>query len=279
MRERDARGRASWELGTKEGRPQKSSQPAKIPTIRRLLIQGGEVHVSDSIRKLELDGSLTASDIKLDARTSFPKPFDLARYSVKCEVSGNDLADVYHLTGLALPNTAPYRLSADVEHRGTLFRMDDLKGKLGSSDIEGMVEIETGRKRPKFTAKLRSDTLNMVDLAPTLGQPAAPANTLAPASTSSPPDTSPSQGAPAAPASPRAHATRAAQPNSLTPPVTPAVQRLFPDADLQVNRVRGMDADVNYQARSVMAPKMPIPNRPSTWASTMSTSASSRAQN
>jgi AsmA family protein len=300
--ERDAQGRASWELGTKEGRPQKSSQPAKIPTIRRLLIQGGKVHVSDSIRKLKLDGSLnasdvsgnesggfdlrctgslnakpfradlhggplinldpdhpyeltahlTASDIKLDARTSFPKPFDLARYSVKFEVSGNDLADVYYLTGLALPNTPPYRLSADVGHRGTLFRMDDLKGKLGSSDIEGMVEIETGRKRPKFTAQLRSDTLNMVDLAPTLGQPAAAANTLAPANTSSPPDTSPPpQGLPAAPTSTRKHAARAAQ-------TTPAAQRLFPDADLQVNRVRGMDADVNYQARSVMAPKMPM---------------------
>jgi uncharacterized protein involved in outer membrane biogenesis len=313
--ERDAQGRASWQLGTKEGRPQKSSQPAKIPTIRRLLIQGGKVHVSDSMRKLKLDGSLnasdvsgnerggfdlkctgslnakpfradlhggplinldpdhpyeltahlTASDIKLDARTSFPKPFDLARYSVKFEVSGNDLADVYYLTGLALPNTPPYRLSADVEHRGTLFRMDDLKGKLGSSDIEGMVEIETGRKRPKFTAKLRSDTLNMVDLAPTLGQPAAPANTLAPANTTSPPDTSPApQGSPAAPAPPRKHAVRtaqatpAAQPDSATPAATPAVQRLFPDADLQVNRVRGMDADVNYQARSVMAPKMPM---------------------
>jgi hypothetical protein len=292
--ERDAQERASWELGTQEGRPQKSSQPAKIPTIRRLLIQGGKIHVSDSVRKLKLDGSLnaadtagsesggfelkctgslnakpfradlhggplinldpdhpyemtahlTASDIKLDARTSFPKPFDLARYSVKFEVSGNDLADVYYLTGLALPNTPPYRLAADVEHRGTLFRMDDLKGKLGSSDLEGMVEIETGRKRPKFTAKLRSDTLNMVDLAPTLGQPAAPANTLAPANASPSP-----QGSPAAQASPGAHAARAAQ---------PAAQRLFPDADLQVNRVRAMDADVTYQARSVMAPKLPM---------------------
>jgi uncharacterized protein involved in outer membrane biogenesis len=293
--ERDAEGRASWEFGTQEGRPQKSSQPAKIPTIRRLLIQGGEVHVSDSIRKLKLDGSLNAadvagkesggfelkctgslnakpfraelhggplinldpdhpyeltahlaaSDIKLDARTSFPKPFDLARYSVRFEVSGNDLADVYYLTGLALPNTPPYRLSADVEHRGTLFRMDDLKGKLGSSDIEGMVEIETDRKRPKFTAKIRSDTLNIVDLAPTLGHPAAPANTL---SAQTPP-------------APAKLAHRGAAPSAApatAQPVAAASQWLFPDADLQVNRVRGMDADVTYQAHSVAAPKMPM---------------------
>jgi uncharacterized protein involved in outer membrane biogenesis len=275
--ERDAKGRASWELGTQEGRPQKSAQPAKIPTIRRLLIESGKIRVSDAVRKLKLEGTLnasdvagrenagfelkcagslndkpfradlhggplinldpdhpyqltahlTAADIKVDARTSFPRPFDLGQYSVKFEVSGNDLADVFYLTGLALPNTPPYRLSADVEHRGTLFRMDNLKGKLGSSDIEGMVEIETGRTRPKFTAKVRSDTLDIVDLAPTLGQPATPANPLS------------------------AQATR-----PRTQP--PTSQWLFPDADLQVNRVRGMDADVTYQARSVVAPKMPM---------------------
>jgi uncharacterized protein involved in outer membrane biogenesis len=278
--ERDAKGRASWEFGTEEGRPQKSSQPAKIPAIRRLAIESGTIRVSDAIRKLKLDGTLNASevsgqesggfelkckgslnakpfradlhggplinldpghpyqltahlsaaDIKVDARTSFPKPFDMAQYNVKFEVSGNDLADVFYLTGLALPNTPPYRLSADVEHRGTLFRMDNLKGKLGSSDIEGAVEIETGRTRPKFIAKVRSDTLNIVDLAPTLGQPAAPANTLS------------AQTPPAA--------------AKQVPP--PTAQRLFPDADLQVNRVRGMDADVTYQARSVAAPKMPM---------------------
>ena len=276
--ERDAKGRASWEFGTEEGRPQKSSQPAKIPTIRRLAIESGTIRVSDAIRKLKLDGTLnasevsgqesggfelrckgslnakpfradlqggplinldpehpyqltahlTAADIKVDARTSFPKPFDMAQYNVKFEVSGKDLADVFYLTGLALPNTPPYRLSADVEHRGTLFRMDNLKGKLGSSDIEGAVEIETGRTRPKFIAKVRSDTLNIVDLAPTLGQPAAPANTL---SAQTPPA-----------------AAKQAQ----------TAQQLFPDADLQVNRVRGMDADVTYQARSVAAPKMPM---------------------
>jgi len=290
--ERDAKGRASWELGTEEGKPQKSSKPVKIPTIRSLLIESGTVRVSDGVRKLKLEGTLNASDtagqdngfelkltgslndkpfraelhggplinldpehpyqltahiaaadIKVDARTSFPKPFDLAEYSMKFEVSGNDLADVFYLTGLALPNTPPYRLSADVEHRGTLFRMDNLKGRLGSSDIEGTVEIETGRTRPKFIAKVRSDTLNIVDLAPTLGHPAAPANTL---SAQTPP-------------APTKHTRHGAPPTAApAPPAAPPSQWLFPDADLQVNRVRGMDADVTYQAHSVVAPKMPM---------------------
>jgi uncharacterized protein involved in outer membrane biogenesis len=296
--ERDASGRASWELGTEEGKPRTSSRPAKIPTIRRLVIESGRVQVSDGIRKLKLDGTLNASDvsgqesggfelmctgslndkpfradlrggplinldpehpyemtahlaaadIKVDARTSFPKPFDLAQYAVKFDVSGNDLADVFYLTGLALPNTPPYRLSADVEHRGTLFRMDDFRGKLGSSDIEGNVEIDTGGRRPKFTAKLRSATLGIVDLAPTLGHPAAPANTL---SVQTPPATGKQAHRGAAPT--------ATQPTTPpTEPPAPTSQWLFPDADLQVNRVRGMDADVAYEADAVVAPKMPM---------------------
>ncbi len=294
--ERDSKGRASWELGTQEGKPPKSSQPPKIPTIRRLLIEDGKVRVSDSIRKLILSGSLnatdekgdaragfqlrlsgslnkkpfkadlhggplinldpdhpyelvahvTASDIVLDARTTFPKPFDMGRYRFKFEISGNDLADVYYLSGLALPNTPPYRLSADVDHHGTLFHMDDLKGKLGSSDIEGQVEIETAHSRPNFVAKLRSNTLNLIDVAPSLGQPAAPANTLAP---QAPPDVNAAKSA----------KRRGAEPATPAAARNPAdSQYLLPDADLQVDRVRGMDADVTYQAKAVNAPKMPM---------------------
>ncbi len=295
--ERDASGRASWEFGSEEGKPKKASdRPAKIPTIRRLSIENGEVHVEDRIRKLVLSGSLQASDqaggskgggfelngtgsinskpfkarlhgdplvnldpeqryeleahlaaadIAADAEVSFPKPFDLAAYQVKFVVSGSDLADVYFLTGLALPNTPPYRLAADMRHAGTVFSMKDLQGRLGSSDIEGEVTIETAGERPKFTAKLHSNTLNMVDVAPALGHPESAPNTLA---QNSPPA--------AAGAAPAERLKRRGTPPSKAAPAEAAL--LLPDADLQVNRVRGMDADVTYHAGSVSAAKMPM---------------------
>ena len=106
------------------------------------------------------------------------KPFDLSAVDVKFIVSGDDLADVFYLTGLALPNTPKYRLAATVQVRGTKFRMQDLKGSLGSSDLEGQVEVQTAGARPKLTAKLSSATLNMADLAPTLGTPAPRTDSL-----------------------------------------------------------------------------------------------------
>ena len=292
--ERDAKGRASWELGTKAGTPNHNTEPAKLPTVRRLTIEGGKLHVMDQIRKLTFSGTLsaaeqegkddpsafkvrssgtlnakpfrldanggplldlepdkpysfaahlTASDINLETQVTVRKPFDLGALDVKFVVSGNDLADVFYLTGLALPNTPKYRLAATLQVDGTRFTIDDLSGRLGSSDIAGQVAIETAGLRPKLTAKLSSKTLNIADLAPTLGEQAAKPTSLAAANSAAgkPAPGTPPQGTPApSDAAPRNDG------------------RLLPDADLQVNRVRGMDADVSYKAAAVIAPKVPM---------------------
>jgi uncharacterized protein involved in outer membrane biogenesis len=283
--ERDSNGRASWELGSKMGTPGGNRQPSKIPTIRRLLIQDGELHVVDKIRKLRFGGSIvaveqaersdssafkvrakgtlndkafelgadggpllnvtpdkpyefslqvTAADINLATKVTVPKPFDLSSLEVKFVVSGHDLADVYYLTGLTLPNTPAYRLAASVHVSGTTYRVDDLTGKVGSSDLAGSVVVESDRARPKLTARLTSRNLKMGDLVPALGQPVSDVQSLS----SSRSDSSGVQ---------PLHAGRERD-------------MLLPDADLQVNRVRGMDADVTYSAAAVSMPKIPMKN-------------------
>jgi len=294
--ERDSKGRASWELGTRSGAPNHDTKPAKLPAVRRLFIEDGKLHVVDQIRKLTFSGSLvaaeragkqdasafkircsgslnarpfrldadggpllalepdkpyafsariSASDINLESHVTVPRPFDLSALDIKFLVTGEDLADVYYLTGLALPNTPKYRLSAVVHVAGTTFTIDDLKGRLGSSDLAGHGQVQTAGARPKLTADLSSITLNIADLAPTLGEPAH--------KTSSP-ENDAAHGQP-----PAAKARKAAAAQPETAPVSAAQNaRLLPDADLQINRVRGMDADVTYKAGAVRAPKVPM---------------------
>jgi uncharacterized protein involved in outer membrane biogenesis len=293
--ERDSKSRASWELGNTAGTPNHNTQPSKLPTVRRLLIDNGKLHVVDQIRKLRFSGSLvaseqsakqdaaalqvrakgslnekpftldanggplldlapdkpysfsahlTASDISLETHVTVPKPFDLGALDVKFVISGNDLADVYYLTGLALPNTPKYRLAASLQVAGTKYRIDDLKGRLGASDLTGKVEVEAGGERPKLTANLASVTLNMADLAPTLGRPADGANASAAPS--------------AAKAKPGAARNAKGDDRPQGDERPKGDERLLPDADLQVNRVRGMDADVTYKSDAVTAPKLPM---------------------
>ncbi len=289
--ERGADGRASWALGSATGTPPQSKRPPHLPLIRRLTIDDGHLRVADAVRKLQFSGSIVAGErssnagatetsgleihchgslngksflleahgdplqdiepnrpyrfethvstaaIDLVSHVTVPKPFALSDLDIAFVVSGDDLANLYYLTGLALPNTPRYRLSAMVHVHGTEYVAENLQGRLGSSDLFGDAKLQTAGARPKLSAHLASKTLDIADLAPTLGHPIS-------AEVPNPP-TAPSSGAPPEPASPPGSAESADAP-----------LRLLPDADLQVNRVRGMDADVHYRAAAVAAPKL-----------------------
>src|SRR6202789_3909280 len=88
-------------------------------------------------------------------------------------VSGRDLADVYYLTGLTLPNTPPYSLAVQLQVQGTQISLSRLSGTLGNSDVRGTMQIQMAT-RPKMSADLASRSLDMAALAPAFG--AAPRN-------------------------------------------------------------------------------------------------------
>jgi uncharacterized protein involved in outer membrane biogenesis len=267
--QRDSSGRSNWDFSRSgDAKPNPSaSAPLHLPVIQELKLTNGTLTAVDRVRKLTFNGqvsvqetantadnhalklrgsgtlnakpfrlvldgepligvdpskpygfetTVTAADIKLNARASIAHPFDLAKLQANFHVSGSDLADVYYLTGLALPNTPPYDVAGTLVRDNLRFSIDDFQGKLGSSDIAGKIAVDTGRARPKLEATLVSKQLNLADLAAPLGSQA----TAAPAAT----------------------------PPSL----------LLPDADLQVQRVRAMDADVHFDAAAITAAKMPM---------------------
>jgi AsmA family protein len=279
--ERDASGRANWDPPStgKRKTNQGSSAPLHLPVIQELSLTNGSLTARDLVRKLTFDGqvaveetqntadnhalrvrgtgtlngkpfslhlngepligvqpskpygfdaTVTAADIKLTTHATIAHPFDLAALQAVFHLSGSDLADVFYLTGLALPNTPAYDVSGTLVRDNLEFRIDDFQGKLGSSDVAGKLSIDTAPARPKLNATLLSKQLNLADLAAPLGTQATPArksNTI-------------SHSAPA--------------------PAEPPSTLLLPDADLQVQRVRGMDADVQFDAASVMTSQIPM---------------------
>jgi AsmA family protein len=291
--ERDSQRRASWNLQSAVGAPKGNSGAAKIPTIRRLLIQDGKLQVVDQIRKLRFGGSLvadeesgkddssafkvqakgtlnakpfslnanggpllnlapekpysfamqvTVADIKLETHVTIVKPFDLRVLDATFVVSGKDLADLYYLSGLALPNSPSYRLAGSVHVADTTIRADNLKGRVGSSDVEGNALLETSGARPKLKGQFTSHLLNLIDLAPSLGQPAEAADTLS------------GTRVPTNNKFPQTSQDGLERP--LREPGSKSVDWVLPDADLQVERVRGMDANVTYEAAAVRSPKL-----------------------
>ncbi len=173
------------------------------------------------------DMTVRAGATRLTANGRVIHPFDLGQLEGRVTVSGRNLADLYYLTGLTLPNTPSYNVAADVRRDDMVYRVNAIKGRIGGSDINGVMTVDTRNGgRPYLTADLNSRSLDFHDLGAVFG--ATDAN---------------------APEGPELSAA----------PRPTAGRRLLPDAPLDVARIRGMDAKVRYRALSVKAvPNMPL---------------------
>lgn len=272
--QRDAEGRATWDFS----KPGEASDPVDLPAIRRFIIEGGQLEVVDAQRGLRFSGGVEASEVRggdagfaltgdgnlngevfrlrvkggplinvnpdepypfdadiragatrVTAKGALPEPFDLGRFGLDLTAEGPDLARLYGLTGLALPNTPPYRLSGRLVREGKIYRLDDLGGRLGDSDLSGRLRVDVTQARPFLSADLRSRRLDLDDLATLFG------------------------GAPSTGSGETASAAQEEMAQQLR-----AQQRLFPDATLDVQRIRSMDAELTYRADAIEAPNLPL---------------------
>jgi uncharacterized protein involved in outer membrane biogenesis len=197
-------------------------------------IAGGPLVNLQPDQPYPFDLSIEAGDIRVSANGKVKKPFDLGQVSLTVSASGGDLADLYHLTHLAMPNTPPFRLSANIERNVSKIHVAQLQGQVGQSDLNGDLQIDISRKKPVITGHLDSKQLRLADLAAPLGGKPKTAGTLS-AQTEKP---KPSK--------------KGAQ------EAAPANAKLFPTARLQVSRVRAMDGDVKFTAHSIEAGSLPL---------------------
>jgi uncharacterized protein involved in outer membrane biogenesis len=281
----EASGRANWtnENTAPTSATAPAAKPFNLPAIHQLSIDSGQVTLVDDLQKLRIQGTIQAHEaasdaspqalhiqahgtindeplavdvsggslLALDPQHPYPfklsikaahnevaasgevvKPFNLAQIELAASAQGPDLAQLFYLTNLALPNSPPYQLKAHISRDGQRFTVRDIQGVLGRSDIAGSIDVDVSHHRPSLTANLTSGHLYFSDLTALTGTHAAAAGSLAPG----------------------------AQAANTPPPAQAAdgTKLLFPDAHLAVNRVRAMDADVQFRATSIEAGKVPF---------------------
>jgi AsmA family protein len=276
-------GRANWTFENNAPTKARAAPPTRLPAIRDLVIDSGRITFIDELRKLKLKGTIVAREhadnkdrpfhlegsgtineepFKLDvaggallalspdhpypfllaitagenqirAEGRVLKPFDLGALDLQVSASGRDLAELYHLTQITLPNTPPYKLRAHLTRDGLQLRVRDIAGSLGQSDISGKVDIDASSKRPFVRADLISHHLLLKDFAAITGSRAGAGASL---DSAAPHEAAPEKSAPA--------------------PATP--KQLFPDARLQVTRLKAIDADVHFRATSIEAGTVPF---------------------
>lgn len=107
------------------------------------------LHLSHGATKLAAEGRFTGlSGEQLEAKVT---------------LSGANLADLYDVTRLALPETRAYTLTGQVSRDGDLYVVKGLQGKVGASDLNGDVRVDVSGAKPMLTANLHSRSLNPED--------------------------------------------------------------------------------------------------------------------
>jgi uncharacterized protein involved in outer membrane biogenesis len=185
-------------------------------------ITGGPLVNVERDQAYPFDADIRSGRTHITANGVIPRPFDLARFQMNTTARGPDLADLFPITGVALPNTPPYALRGRLSREGSLWKVEGLGGRVGDSDLSGALSVETGRDRPFLKADLQSRSLDFDDLGALFGAGA------------------------------KSGAGETASPEQIAlARQMAAQQRLLPDTPLDVRRMRAMDADVTYRAASI----------------------------
>ena len=116
-------------------------------------------------------GDVRAGGSRVVAAGALSRPFNLGAFAVDVSFSGPDLAELYDLTGLALPNTPPYRVSGDLTRAGHAWSFERFDGTVGDSDIRGTINVDASAERSYLTGDVASRQLDFDDLGPTFGLP------------------------------------------------------------------------------------------------------------
>lgn len=175
---------------------------------------------------------------RLVASGALPRPFDLDSVIGTLEITGPDMADLYYVTGLAFPNTPHYRLRGRLFRSGDLWRIADLSGAVGTTDVIGSMSVDDTSARPFLTADLVSRKADIDDIAAVFGARGPRAHVAA---------------APARAASGTVTVAQAEQPSAFAGTLS-----LLPDAPLDVTRVRRMDARVKYRVATIATGGVPM---------------------
>lgn len=141
-------------------------------------VRGGPlIHVDES-KPYDFSADLRAGPTHAVIDGHVTHPFDLGQFSATVIASGQSLSELYYLTGVTLPGTAPYHLNGTLKRDGALYSVADLAGTIGSSDMHGYLMVDVSRDTPELRGHLTSRVLDFNDLGALLrgGEKTAAAN-------------------------------------------------------------------------------------------------------
>ena len=141
---------------------------AKQP-ITAEFVGGALLSLRDASDPYPIDLKLANGPTTAAASGTVSDPLSFAGADVTLELAGPDMSLLLPLTGIAIPKTPPYRIKSKVDYGGGVVKLTDLAGKVGSSDLDGSLSVDTKPSRPVLTASLHSKIVDLKDLGGFIG--------------------------------------------------------------------------------------------------------------
>ncbi len=180
--------------------------------------------------RVGLDLVAQVADTRITLAGTLPGVTRFDGAALKVGVAGRNLQTPGKLFGIVLPATRPYALHADLERIGRDYRLTNIGGHFGDSDLAGMLRVTakaaTGDKL-RLNGVLRSRVLDILDVGPFIGYS---------------PGKLDAQGGKGA----------------IT--IEQGRPRVLPDAPLAIEQLKNFDAHVDYSAAMVRTGAVPIAN-------------------
>ena len=134
---------------------------------------GAVLALQDTTTPFPLQADVRIGDSRIALVGTLTDPLHLGALDVRLWLSGSNMAKLYPITGITLPDTPPYategHLKAELHRSGSRYSYQDFRGRVGGSDLAGNMVFVTGGKRPKLSGDVHSKLLQFADLAPLIG--------------------------------------------------------------------------------------------------------------
>jgi len=142
---------------------------------------GALLALRDATQPYPVDLQLDNGPTRITLKGHIRDPLALHGADLSLTLRGPDMALLLPLTGIATPKTPPYKVSGQLDFEDARIKFTGVTGQVGSSDLNGDLEIDPGGKRPTLTGTLLSHRVDMEDLGGFIGS--TPGRTTTPGQT------------------------------------------------------------------------------------------------
>ncbi len=137
--------------------------------IEARMVGGAILALRDKAKPWPIDLELANGRTTATLQGSIEEPLALNGARLRLRFAGPSMSALTKLTGIPIPETPPFELTGNLEFANRRVQFRNMAGRVGSSDVEGTVEMAPGDPRPVVEADLFSRSVDLADLGGFIG--------------------------------------------------------------------------------------------------------------